>query len=117
MTDRQRADFEAWAKQNNLLTHRTLCNVDLYERGFTQDAWETWQAALASPEVQALRKQNKQLLSLVEEMSVNDTYETEYDGRMYSICHGCGAQDDEWHRANCVYERARAALAAMEKQK
>jgi len=74
------------------------------------------QAVLNSPEVVAMREQNKLLLGLVKEMSENDTYETEYDGRMYSICHGCGAQDGEDHRnQRCVYLRAQAAIdAAME---
>jgi hypothetical protein len=57
-------------------------------------------------------KQIQELRSLVAELAENDTYETEYDGRMYTICHGCGAQDGEPHRsANCVYLRANAALA------
>ena len=52
------------------------------------------------------------LRGLVAEMAEHDTYETEYDGRMYSICHGCGAQDGEPHRdPNCLYVRAQAALS------
>jgi hypothetical protein len=54
----------------------------------------------------------RQLRKLVEEMLEYSTYETEYDGRMYSICHDCGAQDGEPHRdKNCLYLRARAAIA------
>lgn len=76
------------------------------------------QAVLQSHEVQRLREENIRLLGLVKEMAEHDTYETEYDGRMYSICHGCGAQDGEDHRSpSCVYARAEAAInAAMEKQ-
>ncbi|MCQ9618351.1 ead/Ea22-like family protein [Paenalcaligenes niemegkensis] len=51
------------------------------------------------------------LRALVSEMADNDTYEIEYDdGRMYSVCHGCSAQDDDEHNPNCLYVRARAAL-------
>lgn len=54
----------------------------------------------------------KLLRGLVAEMAENRTYETEYDGRMYSICHGCGAQDEQAHRSGCLYIRADAAIAA-----
>jgi hypothetical protein len=48
-----------------------------------------------------------QLHNLIAELAQNSTYQTEYDGRMYTICHGCGAQDDEPHRTpDCVYARA-----------
>lgn len=57
----------------------------------------------------------ERLRGLVSEMAHNDTYETEYDGRMYSICHDCGAQDGEAHRRpDCLYVRARAALSQGE---
>lgn len=64
----------------------------------------------------ALDAENKRLRGLVREMAEHDTYETEYDGRTYSICHDCGAQDDEEHRdPNCLYVRARAALSGESK--
>lgn len=74
------------------------------------------EAANALPELlDALDAQTAEiarLRGLVAEMAEHGTYETEYDGRMYSICHGCGAQDDEEHRdPNCLYVRARAALS------
>lgn len=69
------------------------------------------QAVLQSPEIQALRRENIRLFRLIKEMADHGTYETEYDGRMYSICHGCGAQDGENHRdPDCIYVRASAAM-------
>lgn len=43
-----------------------------------------------------------------------DSYETEYDGRMYTICSSCGAQlsEGKQHSDNCDFTAARAALAA-----
>lgn len=60
--DSQRASFEAWALEyNSDLTEWP--NVLFVKNGSgkyaiirVQDAWEAWQAALESPEVQALRK-------------------------------------------------------------
>lgn len=78
-------------------------------RGMRDKAAE--QAVLQSPEIQALRRENIRLLRLIKEMADHGTYETEYDGRMYSICHGCGAQDGENHRdPDCIYVRASAAM-------
>lgn len=54
MNDQQRAAFDVWAsKQGRYGT--ADCPVD-YSRGVTRDAEKVWQAALASPEVQALHK-------------------------------------------------------------
>ena len=60
--ENQRAAFEAWALEyNSDLTEWP--NVLFVKNGSgkyaiirVQDAWEAWQAALASPEVQALRE-------------------------------------------------------------
>lgn len=43
-----------------------------------------------------------------------DSYETEYDGRMYTICSSCGAQlsEGKQHSDNCDFTAARAVLAA-----
>lgn len=80
-------------------------------RSAEADPQHAEQAVLQSPEVQALRRENIRFLGLIKEMADHDTYETEYDGRMYSICHGCGAQDGENHRdPDCIYVRARAAM-------
>lgn len=51
--DQQRAAFEAWAEVGAEL-HKMLGGE--YSSSTTRFAWEAWQAALASPEVQALRK-------------------------------------------------------------
>lgn len=89
------------------------------EHGHTRyDKWQALESAraiekavLESPEVQALIAENAKLVGLVSEMAENGTYETEYDGRTYEICHGCGAQDGEDHRRpDCVYVRANAAI-------
>ncbi|HXE19317.1 MAG TPA: hypothetical protein VN629_06915 [Castellaniella sp.] len=67
--------------------------------------------AWAADRIDAQAAEIARLRGLVTEMAEHGTYETEYDGRMYSICHGCGAQDGEPHRdPNCVYVRAEAAL-------
>lgn len=89
--EQQRFAFEAWAKQNNLMTHRAPSNADLYEKGFTQDAWEAWQAALASPEVKALRDALQEVVA--------------------------AADGEGWDQLDPGMEKQRAALAAMEKQK
>lgn len=63
--------------------------------------------AEADARIEAQAAEIARLRGLVAEMAEHDTYETEYDGRMYSICHGCGAQDGEPHRdPNCLYVRA-----------
>ena len=46
MDDKQRAAFEAWIK--------THCDYDDLDRSEMMLAFDAWQAALASPEVQAL---------------------------------------------------------------
>lgn len=43
--DKDRASFEAWARKNDYLIHRSPNDEGRYERGFTQDVWESWQAA------------------------------------------------------------------------
>ena len=87
------------------------------ERGWpfpSEQALVTHMFALLD-ELERLRQQNQGLRGLVSELADNDTYETEYDGRIYSICHGCGAQDGEPHRRpDCLYIRARAALNPTE---
>lgn len=52
-TENQRAAFEAWAStQQDYGTADNPVNDCL---GATRNAWKVWQAALESPEVQALR--------------------------------------------------------------
>lgn len=112
----EQVDADYIAAANPDIIRALLADYDNFARildGLPQDSIDGgWTAAGASAHAKRLEDENARLRGLVAEMADNDTYETEYDGRMYSICHGCGAQDGEDHRrADCVYVRARAALA------
>lgn len=63
----------------------------------------SYNLGLAQQEIERLRAELKKMRWFVEELAAHDTYETEYDGRMYSICHGCGAQDEQEHSQRCLY--------------
>lgn len=115
LKDSQRAAFEASMKEefgDEWPTEAFDRNLGAYPFGPDNARWEGFQAALASPEVKALRRQVRALSNLVEELAEHNTHKTEYDGRMYSICNGCFAQDDAAHSPGCLYIRARAALRA-----
>lgn len=43
--------------------------------------------------------------------NISREYETEYDGRMYTICTSCGAQDDQPHKENCAWPTIDAFLS------
>jgi len=64
-------------------------------------------------EEQAKPKQalNKELVKHLETALDWSSYQTEYDGRMYSICHSCGGQDGE-HTSDCELPAMRAAIDA-----
>jgi hypothetical protein len=64
--------------------------------------------------VKELGGSHKVTLGLLQELAAYDTYQTEYDGRMYSICNDCGGQDGE-HRDDCAYTRANKHIAALSK--
>lgn len=53
----------------------------------------------------------KEAVGLLEELAEHDSYSTEYDGRMISLCPECGEQEGE-HRSNCAFVRAKTFLAA-----
>lgn len=91
----------------------TIDTQKLRDGPYLRDGKETIRImSEAADTIDAQTAEIARLRGLVAEMADNDTYETEYDGRMYSICHGCGAQDGEPHRdPNCLYVRARAALS------
>lgn len=62
-----------------------------------------------------LREQEGEIASLTESLKtlvVHDTYETEYDGRMETYCHGCQMDGNE-HAADCEYLAARAVIASV----
>lgn len=44
---------------------------------------------------------------------INREYETEYDGRMYTMCSSCGAQDDQKHKVYCGWPKLDDAIAAL----
>jgi hypothetical protein len=52
----------------------------------------------------------KMVLEVLKKLTPSDTdgeYETEYDGRMYTLCHGCSYQDDngKGHEDDCTYKK------------
>lgn len=51
------------------------------------------------------------LLEALKLIADNDTYKSEYDGRMYTHCHGCEYHELRGHATDCNYEKARAAIA------
>ena len=62
---------------------------------------------------------NARLIALAPEMAEalrallgDGTYETEYDGRTYDLCKGCGGQNEK-HNHDCPAEKARALLAKL----
>jgi hypothetical protein len=54
---------------------------------------------------------NAELLDALKELVDYDTYETEYDGQMLTMCHQCGWLETGSHDKGCMFEKARAAIA------
>lgn len=52
----------------------------------------------------------RELLFLLEELVVHDSYQTEYDGTVITICPECGEQDGN-HLKHCAFVRARSVIA------
>lgn len=68
--DKQRASFEAWAStQQGYGTADNPVNDSL---GATRNAWKVWQAALASSEVQAMRLDLEQYVSIASELATEN---------------------------------------------
>ena len=95
----------------------------LYKRPTLQaadhDAQEQCRTALQAieklnAELGRVSEQRDKLLVALKSLANFDSYETEYDGRMYSICPSCGCQDSEEHRGNCDFLVARAAIDSVE---
>lgn len=101
MIDEQRAAFEAWAKRTKRRGNFVLREGDGYADGYANSDWHVWQAALASPEVQALWDALEQCRFALEP----------YDD--------IKPRDWKSDRENLrrAHQTARAALAAMEKQR
>lgn len=53
--------------------------------------------------------ENQRLRGHLENLLCYDSYDQEYDGRMFAICPSCGGQEGE-HTTQCEFEAARAAL-------
>lgn len=51
-----------------------------------------------------------ELLAALQALVDYDNYETEYDGRIFSICPDCGKQDGN-HTERCEFVKARALIA------
>ncbi len=50
----------------------------------------------------------------LESVLENITYESEYDGRMYTSCIGCSFDDDKQeHKKNCKFVKAVEAIAEL----
>jgi hypothetical protein len=57
------------------------------------------------------------LLESLKSIAGNGEYETEYDGRMYIVCHDCGDLGNGRHKVDCSYTRALALIASIEQLK
>ena len=97
---------EAWA----YLVRKGLNGSPLRDAGIESDPTPP---AKAAESVQEDAARLKVAVDLLEELAEHDSYSTEYDGRMVSICPECGEQEGE-HRPNCAFVRAKAYLAARE---
>lgn len=75
----------------------------------TEQDYNTIRDALKQPDAGKLVEALEEALSWSE-------YETEYDGRMYTLCHSCGGQDGE-HKSDCSVDKYYTLLAAYKKQK
>ena len=51
------------------------------------------------------------LLASLEKLAAHDTYETEYDGQMMTMCHDCGWLEKGVHNKGCDYLVAQAFIA------
>lgn len=112
-----RERFEEWwahtfVKSGNALILQN--NFERYQDGeyatmAVQRAWLAYQAGEASrqPEIDEL------MSFVIAVVDGNATYETEYDGVMYTHCRGCDAEltSGEAHDADCLLIRARALIA------
>lgn len=97
MNDNQRAAFEAWASKQGRYGSAD-CPVD-YHRGVTRDAEKVWQAALESPEVQALRKDAERLDWLDARAHCADWVEGEPTKRVIRAEDGQVYTGDTWREA------------------
>ena len=57
----------------------------------------------------SIAKQIAELQAAVSTMLEWSSYQTEYDGRMYIICHSCGGQDGE-HNYDCDLPKFRKLI-------
>lgn len=55
----------------------------------------------------------EQLIEALKNLVPNDTYETEYDGRMETYCHSCGHLGWSGHKDCCDYQAAHALLTRL----
>ncbi len=51
------------------------------------------------------------LLASLEKLSEYDTYETEYDGRMMTVCPSCGWLETGDHGSGCNFTEAKKLIA------
>ncbi len=105
-----RADAIDWLKKHypSLCLKSGLCESvagKLYTRTFLT---EPSPLPVGEDQRDAVRLVNA-LRSIVD----NDTYETEYDGRMLVICHSCGLLERDGHSPHCDYAQARAVLTSI----
>lgn len=55
----------------------------------------------------------QKLLDALKSIACYDTYDTEYDGRMYEICHSCGEHDGA-HSGSCEFVHAKTLISDTE---
>lgn len=98
--DNQRAAFEAWARKNDYLIHRSPNDERRYERGFTQDVWEAWQAAIAHDRQQEEEPPTSPNDDIVCEhwVTASDVDGIVYDGPSFERGYLLGMDDDRQQR-------------------
>lgn len=109
MNDQQRAAFEAWYEKE--MGESPRMSVDIYTP-FAAACWEAYQAAFASPEVQALRNDSERLEFLIAEECQVKTLTSLRKGKWYHLYWPDSEEaQSEW------FTNPRAAInAAMEKK-
>ena len=106
---------EAGCSKHHLI-HCSQCRHDNMVRDLRaeNDRLTTQLAELAAGQATAAQENADRLkgaVGLLEELAEHDSYSTEYDGQMITICPDCGEQEGE-HRHSCAFVRAKAYLAA-----
>lgn len=74
--------------------------------------WPSYVPQDAAAELRRLHAENEQLMTALASLVGFDSYETEYAGRIYTICPACSGQDGE-HSKTCDYVSAKALISKI----